>query len=111
MSFLFMNWKAIAVGLVIAVIFYGGWHVKGAMDKAEADKLLYEQAQENKKAQDAADAKSVKLEADLADARKETSDAQKQWRKINAKPHTVCDLPDGAIGMLKDDTTDDKNPG
>lgn len=105
------NWKAIALILAVLAIFYAGYHVRGAFDAIAAQKLLNEQAEASKAAQDALNAKSATLEANLASERAKSSDLQKRWSKLNAKPHTVCPLSDDAVGLLKDATADDKNPG
>lgn len=111
MSFLFTNWKAIAIGLAVAAVFYAGMRMQGALDRVEADKLIAEQVEANKAAQDAMNTKAAKVEADLAAERQKSSDLQKRWSKLNAKPHAVCTLPADTILLLKDATANDRNPG
>ena len=103
-------WKPAAVIIAALAVFYTGYHVRGAFDDVAAQKLLNEQMEASKAAQDEINAKAAKVEADLAAERQKSSDLQKRWSKLNAKPHTACKLSDDAIGVLKDATADDKNP-
>lgn len=87
---------------MVVAVFYAGYHVRGAFDQIAADKALQAQIEANKQAQDALNAKSVKVEADLAAERAKSSDLQKRWSKINVTKHTVCKLSADTIGLLRD---------
>ncbi len=105
------NWRLIAIALAILGTFYAGYHVRGAFDQIAADKLLQAQIEANKQAQDDLNAKSAKVEADLAAERVKSSDLTKRWSRINAQSHTVCKLSDATLLLLREATTDkDGNP-
>ncbi len=97
-------WQPLAIIAAVLVTFYAGYHVRGSFDQVAADKLLQAQVEANKQAQDELDAKSVKVEADLAAERIKSSDLQKRWSKINAKNHAVCTLSADVKQLLKDAT-------
>lgn len=104
------NYKLIAIVLAIAGVFYAGYHTRGAFDQIAADRLLQAQIEANKQAQEELDEKSAKVEAALAAERTKSSDLQKRWSKLNAKPHTVCSLSGESLQLLKDATSNpDKN--
>lgn len=102
-------WKPAAILLAVLSVFYAGYHVRGAFDQIAAQKALEAQIEANKQAQDTLNAKSAKVEAELAAERIKSSDLNKRWRKINAQNHAVCNLSGDVIGLLKDASTD-KNP-
>lgn len=101
-TLLFKEWKPIAIVLAILAVFYAGYHVRGAFDQIAADKALNAQIEANKQAQDELNAKSAKVESDLASERAKSSDLQKRWSKINAQKHDVCKLSDNVRQLLRD---------
>ncbi len=109
-TLLLSNWKLIALVLAILSVFYAGYHVRGAFDQIAADKALAAQIETNKQAQDILNAKSAKLETDLAAERARSSDDKKRWSKINAQKHTVCALSPDVIQLYKDATTKQGDP-
>ncbi len=111
LTLLSANWKPIAIVLAVMATFYAGYHVRGSFDQVAADKLLNAQIEANKQAQDMLNAKSAKIEADLAEERLKSSDLQKRWSKINGTKHTVCTLSIDTINLLHDASVNtDKNP-
>ena len=98
-------WKNIAIVLAILATVYAGYHTRGAFDQVAADKLLQSQIEANEKAQDELNAKSAKLETDLAAERLKSGDLTKRWSKINAQKHAVCALSPDAIQLYRDATT------
>lgn len=95
-------WKPIGIILVILAVFYAGYHVRGTLDQIASDKALQAQIEANKQAQDELNAKSAKVEADLAMERLKSSDLQKRWSRINAQKHAVCSLSNDVRGLLHD---------
>lgn len=102
-------WKPIAIIAVILATFYTGYHVRGSFDQVAADKLLQAQIEANQKAQEVLNAKSAKVESDLAAERLKSSDLMKRWSKINAQKHNVCLLSDATLQLLHDATTGQNN--
>lgn len=96
------GWKPLAIVLAILATFYAGYHVRGSFDQVAADKLLQAQIEASKQAQDELNAKSAKVEADLAAERVKSSELTKRWSKINVQKHNVCVLSADVIGLLKD---------
>ena len=99
------NWKFISIVSAIMAIFYAGYHYRGSVDQIAADKFLADQIKANKDAQDELNAKSAKLETELAKERIKSSDLQARWSKLNAEKHTICILPTNHIQLLKDATS------
>ncbi len=96
------NWKAIAILLAVLATFYAGYHVRGAFDQIAADKVLQAQIEANKQAQDSLNAKSAKIETDLAAERLKSSNLQKRWSKINGTKHAACMLSADTRQLLHD---------
>ncbi len=95
-------WHPIAIIAAILAVFYAGYNTRGAFDQISADKVLNAQIEANNQAQEALNAKSAKVEADLSAERLKSSDLQKRWSKINATKHNACRLSPDVRRLLKD---------
>lgn len=97
---------AIISAIVAAIAFSSGFYTAHEFAKADAKDQLEAQIAANAKAQDELNAKSAKIEADLATERAKSSDLQKRWGKINATKHAVCNLSAPTLQLLHDATAD-----
>lgn len=108
-TLLLSYWKPFAILVALLSVFYAGYHTRGAFDQVTADKLLQAQIEANQKAQDILNAKSAKVEADLATERVKSSDLTKRWGKIYGQKHTVCMLSANTQQLLYDASTGENN--
>lgn len=92
--------------VILALVFFAGYHIKSMVDKIEADKIYQAQEEANEKKLNDLNVKSKQLETDLAAEREKSVNLDKQWSESRAKKtHTKCTLDDGTIGLLRNATT------
>lgn len=97
---------AIISAIVATIAFSGGFYTAHQFAKADAKEQMDAQIAANAEAQKELNAKSAKVEADLATERAKSSDLQKRWGKINATKHAVCNLSAPTLQLLRDATAD-----